>query len=164
MKHRWIAFPALVVVAGLVALVAPARANCFEGCQDTCRDLSGHITSDECVDTCSRQYCEQPKRLTVSYGAIAYSADSNAAGWAYDQPDESAAKRVALSNCKQHGEGCELVVSFSNSCAAVAASASGHFATGQANTSEQAQAKAINACAGWFGRKCAIQAWSCAFP
>ncbi|MFZ0693561.1 MAG: DUF4189 domain-containing protein [Alphaproteobacteria bacterium] len=147
MTYRWIACPALIVVAGLAALVAPARANRFEGCQNTCRDLSGNITSDECVDTCNRAYCGQ-QRLTTSYGAIAFGAYSGATGWTYGKPDPETAEQVALSNWAHHGNDCEIVTSFSNSCAAVAGGDGGHFAAEQADSREKAEANALSSRAG----------------
>ncbi|HXP75651.1 MAG TPA: DUF4189 domain-containing protein [Stellaceae bacterium] len=160
MTSRWILAAALGVGLGLAAPIGPSWANCFEDCQDTCRDLSGHVTSDECVNTCSRQYCEKHER---PYGAIAYGADSAAVGWSYDYETKRDAERRALTDCAKHGDDCKLVVSLFNSCGAVAAGDNKRFAVGQAPKSEDAQSSALAACTRHGGTKCEIQAWSCAF-
>ncbi len=144
-----------------VTLLAPARANCFEGCQNTCRDLSGHV-SDACAETCNRQYCERP---TISYGAIAYGAQSTANGHAFGKGNAGDADRTAMANCQQHDNDCKVVASFSNRCVAVAAVESkGRFATGQATTRDLAQANALSACKAQIGGTCNIEVWTCALP
>ncbi len=159
MTPRWILASALGLVFGLDMPAAPARANCFESCQRSCTDLSGHI-SDGCVDTCNRFTCDKAVR---PYGAIAYGAQSTAAGWSYDYGTKGDADRRALSDCEKRGNDCKIVVSFSDSCAAVAAGDNKRFAVGQATKSEEARASALAACTREGGTKCEVQAWSCAF-
>ena len=161
MTPRFFSILVLSFVFGAAASLAPARANCFEDCQNTCRDLSGHI-SDACVDTCNRAHCDRP---TVSYGAIAYGAQSTANGYAFGKGNAGDADRTALANCRQHGNDCKVVASFANSCVAVAAVESkGRFATGQAATRDQAQANAMSACKAQIAGTCVIEVWTCAFP
>src|SRR5579872_882760 len=160
MKSRWIFTAALGACLSLVVPGAPARASCFEDCQNTCRGLNGLVTSDECVNTCSRQYCEKREK---PYGAIAYGSDSMAAGWSYDYENKRDADRRAPAACAQHGDDCKLVVSIFNSCGAVAAGDNKRFAVGQAPKSEDAQSSAIAACTRQGGSNCEVQAWACAF-
>lgn len=155
MKHRWIAAAALGFIFGLAAQAAPDdRAN---KCIDDCGFFDKPSDRELCFEKCLRQ-------ARSLYGAIAYGAQSTAAGWAFDQGTAGDAHRLALSNCTQHGDDCKVVVSFSNSCAAVAAGTNKRFATGQASNREQAQANAVAACGREGGAQCAIQAWSCARP
>ncbi|MFI4988474.1 MAG: DUF4189 domain-containing protein [Alphaproteobacteria bacterium] len=161
MPLRLLSALVLSVVVAAAAPLAPAQAGSVNSCIDRCfggvGDQPGYTTlRDICVKQCS-----QP---SISYGAIAYDAQSGAAGWAFDFDNSAAADRFALSNCAKHGDGCKVVVSFLNSCGAVASGADDHFATGQALTREQAEAKALAACEANGGGKCKIEAWSCALP
>ncbi len=151
---------ALGVGLGFMLAAPPARANCFEDCQNTCRGLNGLVTSDECVNTCSQQYCEKHEK---PYGAIAYGIDSMAAGWSYDYDNKRDADRRALRGCAEHGDDCKIVLSLFNSCGAVATGDNKRFAVGQAPKSEDAQSSAIAACTRQGGTNCEVQAWACAF-
>jgi len=164
MKHRWILVAGGGSIFGLAAQAAPARADCVADCfSATYCDREMHA-SGECGRKLNDCYLSQCKRSSRSYGAIAYGAQSTAAGWAFDFGTAGDAGRRALSNCTQHGDDCKVVVSFSNSCAAVAAGTNKRFATGQASNREQAQANAVAACGREGGAQCKIQAWSCALP
>ena len=160
MMKRCIFVIALGLGLGLVSPVIHTWASCYEDCQNTCRDLSGHIRSDACVDTCSRQFCNKHER---PYGAIAYGVDSMAIGWSYDYENKRDAERSALANCARHSDDCKLVLSLFNSCGAVAAGDNKRFAVGQAFKSEDAQSNAVGACSRLGGTNCKVQAWACAF-
>lgn len=156
-----------ILAAGLgfiFGLAAPAWADCVADCQSATYCDSQMNASGECGRRLNDCYLSQCKRPSRSYGAIAYGAQSTAAGWAYDFGTAGGAHRRALSNCTQHGDDCKVVVSFSNSCAAVAAGTNKRFATGQASNRQQAQASAVAACRRQGGTQCEIQAWSCALP
>jgi hypothetical protein len=160
MRVRWL----LLVLLGLmfVASGMPAYADCFESCQNSCRNLSGMVTSQACVDTCSHAYCEKPK---VSYGAIAYGPHSTANGYAFGKSSAGEASRTAMANCAQNGDDCKVVTSFSNSCAAVAAvEDQGRYATGQGDTRDEAQSNALAVCKKQGKGECEIEAWTCATP
>ena len=161
MTHRWIWAAG---VGFIVGLAAQARADCVSDCQAATYCDSQMNRSGECSSRLNACYASQCKRPSRSYGAIAYGAQSTAAGWAFDLGTAGDAHRRALSNCTQHGDDCKVVVSFSNSCAAVAAGTNKRFATGQASNREQAQANAVAACGRQGGAQCEIQAWSCALP
>ncbi len=150
----------LSLVFALAASSAPARSDCYRDCQNQCSDASGNITSQECVNSCSRSKCPRP---TVSYGSIAYGMTSHSAGWSYDYRDAAEADRVALASCAKHGDDCKTVLSFSNGCAAVAAGG-GAYGTGEGGTRGEAQSAALSACVGVGGKDCEIRAWSCALP
>jgi len=55
-----------------------------------------------------------------TYGAIAYSEQNAAYAWSVDQGSPKDANLRALSFCTKKGDGCKVVASFSNSCAALA--------------------------------------------
>jgi hypothetical protein len=164
MMFRWIPASALIFLFALTAQVAPARADCVDDCERAYGGCSGP-EQDQClerVQECYRLECNKP---TTSYGAIAYGAQSTANGFAFNEGTAGDADRSALANCRQHGDDCKIVASFSNSCAAVAAVESeGRFATGQAGTRDQAQANAMKACQAKGGGTCEIETWTCAFP
>ncbi len=100
--------------------VAPSFAQSVNRCIDQCFsaniDQPGHT---ELRDMCVQQ-CGKPK---VTFGAIAYGPESEAAGWSYDYETEDEARHSALRNCAPHGNDCRVVTSFSNACGAVAAGA-----------------------------------------
>lgn len=61
-----------------------------------------------------------------SFGAIAYGPTTSSWGDVSGEDSPEDARRGALSFCARHGDDCQVVASFSNTCAAVAvAQASG---------------------------------------
>ena len=161
---RQLKFHAVIcLIVGLSAWSVPARADCVSECQ-----ASVYCDSTEGESECARKqndcYLSQCNRPTNRFGAIAYGAGTQAVGWAYDKQDANSAEQTALSFCKKHGDDCELVASFSNSCAALAAGENGKFATGSGDTRGEAEAAARSRCADSAGGDCDIQAWSCAKP
>lgn len=159
----------LVLVAALVlaapACPAPARADCIDDCQRGFNCFSVGTDYNICesqLQECYRRECNKPK---VAYGAIAYGPQSTANGYAFDKASSQDADQTALRFCRQHGNDCKVVASFSNSCAAVAAVESkGAYAVGLGGTRDGAQSKAMGACAGQHGAGCEIEVWSCAKP
>jgi hypothetical protein len=93
------------------------------------------------------------------HGAIALQRDTGRFGYAYAAATSRAAKLEALKQCADPR--CEVVVSFSNACGALAHKPArgpkGYFAAKGA-TRQEAQAKALRLCA---DRDCAITAWAC---
>ncbi|HEY6417414.1 MAG TPA: DUF4189 domain-containing protein [Candidatus Binataceae bacterium] len=157
MKLRWIGSAALAVVLSLAALGALARADCVDDCE---RAYGGYGTdaSLEAEQECYRLQCANlPK-----YGAIAYAEKNGAYGFSYDVNNADEANHRALSNCAKNGDGCKVVISFSNNCAALAAGDNNRFATSMAGTRAQAQADAMTACGSSGGHNCDIKAWTCA--
>src|ERR1700676_4115178 len=163
MNLRWLFLPALCVVLGVVAQPAPAQDNCYDYCIYSCPTDSSR---SECTNNCATR-CSPGGDLSNTWsgsapnGAIAYGKDSGAFGFAYNQRSSSAADHVALSNCAQHGQDCEIVLRLTHSCGAVAAGADGKFATGEGPAQDQAQNNALAACAQIAGGDCHIQTWTC---
>lgn len=105
--------------------------------------------------------------LTLSLPALAAGAlaiDSNQGsqyGFAYDQPSTSQAEQRALSEC---GGNCQIVLRFSNGCAAYAADqAGGSTAYGWATASSgsAAQNRALSECQSKGGSSCVVRTWGC---
>jgi hypothetical protein len=161
MISRWILAAGFTVITGMGAAGPMAWAQSVNRCIDQCFDL--HIDqpgSTVLRDLCVKQ-CNKPR---VLFGAIAYGAESEATGWAYDYETEDEARHNALRNCAKNGNDCRVVMSFSNSCGAVAAGTNKRFATGEGVSQKQAQADAVANCSSAGGTKCDIQAWSCTKP
>lgn len=111
---------------------------------------------------CDGAQCIKP---AVSYGAIAYGAKSTAYGTSSDQATQQEAERGALADCRQNGDDCQLVASFSNGCAAVAAIESkAVYSTGNGDTEQAAEDAALKTCERTHGRGCEIAVWNCAIP
>ena len=93
------------------------------------------------------------------HGAIALQRDTGRFGYAYAATTSRAAKLEALKQCADPR--CEVVVSFSNACGALARKPArgpkGYFAAKGA-TRQEAEAKALRLCA---AGDCAITAWAC---
>lgn len=165
MQLRWMSVLALGLVSGVLAQPAPAEETCYDYCTDGC-PAGPEDSRSECTDNCAVR-CSPGGDLdetrpwsSTTYGAIAYDADNVAYGWSFKMNSGEAAEKKALSNCANYGDSCKVVVTFSNSCAAVAAGEKKHYATGQGSSREEAQSKAMAACGG----NCEIKAWSCSLP
>jgi hypothetical protein len=90
-----------------------------------------------------------------AYGAIALQRETGQLGYVYSAANSRAAKIDALSLCGDPR--CEVVVSFSNACGALARGPKKYFpATGA--TRQEAEAKALRLCA---TTDCTIVAWAC---
>ena len=158
--------PASLLCFLVGAALSPARADnaCIDRCYNTFSPLQNGGSEElrrECLEQCS----SSNTRRSISYGAIAYGADSTANGYAFDKASAGEAERVALGNCRPHGKDCKIVASFFNSCVAVAAVESkDRFVTAKSGNGRQAQAIAMNTCQSEIGGKCEIEAWTCALP
>ena len=169
MRFERFRLPALGVMLALAAPLSPARADCVSDCQASTYCDSDMNASGECGrrrNDCYLSQCNNSNnnssRSTRHFGAIAYGAESEAYGFSYDQPNEAAADRRALSECGKHGDDCKIVISFLSGCAAVAAGTNNRFGTGQATTRQQAQATALGNCGRKGGDSCEVKAWTCA--
>ena len=156
--------PASLLCFLVGAALSPARADnaCIDRCYNTFSPSQTGGSTElrrECLEQCNSS------RPSISFGAMAYGADSTANGYAFDKSSAREAERVALANCRPHGNDCKIVASFSNSCMAVAAVESkDRFVTGKGSSGRQAQTIAMNACQSQIGGKCEIEAWTCALP
>jgi len=99
-----------------------------------------------------------------SYGAIAYSAQTGYWAWSVGTSSAEDANTIALSSCKKKGAGCEVVISFSNSCAALAAGTNKVFAAGQADNRQGAEGDALKGCRSKGGIRCNINVAYCVNP
>lgn len=163
MTHRWVTFLAVGVASGVSAQPARTAETCYDYCTAGCPAGEGR---SECTDNCSVR-CSPGGDIEEThpwnpnyYGAIAYDAANVAYGWSYGMGDEREAEMRALSGCRENGDACKVVVTFVNSCAAVAADEKKRFTTGQGRTQKEAQAAAMAACGG----DCEIKVWSCSLP
>jgi hypothetical protein len=143
---------------------APALAASVNSCIDSCFSNYSPTTCSTCADV--RSLCLQKcGKGSASFGAIAYGAQSTANGYAFGKGSAGDANRTALANCRQHGDDCKIVATFSDSCAAVAAvEDKGVLSVGQGATRDQAQSRAMSACKSEHGDGCEIEAWTCATP
>ena len=157
MKLRWIFSAAFVVVLGLVAQNAPARADSVNHCIDSCFSTWPGSDHEEL-----RQECLNQCRNAPNHGAIAYAEHNGAYGFSYDYHSAAAANQRALSNCTAHGAGCKVVISFSETCAALAAGDNDRFAASRGDGRGEAQSNALTACSRNGGKHCEIKTWTCA--
>ena len=163
-KLEWLLPPALGIMIGVAAPLAPARADCVSDCQASTYCDSDMNASGECGRRLNDCYLSQCNRPSISYGAIAYGAQSQAFGFSFGLANAAAAERRALANCAKHGKDCEVVASVANTCAAVAGGSNARYATAEADTRRQAESAALAGCSRAGGDDCEVQVWTCAQP
>jgi hypothetical protein len=154
-------FRILMASLALPAVAGTAKADCISACQASTYCDSEMNASGECGRRLNDCYLDQCNKTL--YGAIAYGAQSGAVGWSYDFTDAPSAEKEALKNCGAHGDDCQVVVDFWNTCAAVAADG-GTVAYGLGENQGQAESGALASCEDDGGSHCAVQAWSCTGP
>jgi len=157
MTLRWIFSAALVVVFCLVAQIPLVHADTINHCIDSCFSTWPGSDHEELRQECLDQCRNAPK-----HGAIAYAEQNGAYGFSYNVNSASAANQRALSNCTKHGDGCKVVISFSETCAALAAGDNDRFAASRGDGRGEAQGNALTACSRDGGKHCEIKAWACA--
>ncbi|HLH92585.1 MAG TPA: DUF4189 domain-containing protein [Xanthobacteraceae bacterium] len=91
------------------------------------------------------------------YGAIAFSVENGALGWAYDYGSRDAAENEATSKC---GGSCEPVLWFRNACGAIATSSDHSYGTGWATSRGEAEEIAMRGCRK-HADDCSVQRWVC---
>lgn len=91
------------------------------------------------------------------YGAIAFSVESGALGWAYDYDSRGAAENEATSQC---GGGCSAVLWFRNACGAIATSSDHSYGTGWATNRGEAESIAMRGCR-QHASDCSVERWVC---
>lgn len=139
-----------------------ARASAINECIDAC--FSGFSCAniekggsldpvceggrDRCVAQCNQNIngYTAPPPVTGAYGAIAYDEKTGAWGLADASQSKSDAKKSALAYCEKHGASCEIVESFSNTCAAMAAGTGNRFGWAVDSDARQAGLDAIDKC------------------
>ncbi len=101
--------------------------------------------------------------VTNVHAAGALAIDSNQGdqyGFAYNHPSSAQADQRALSEC---GQGCQIVMRFSGSCAAYAADqsrGSTAYGWGTASSAGAAQNRALSECRS-RGNACMVRVWGC---
>lgn len=140
-----------------------AQATVLEDCIDACFSGFSCTTSVErgfsmhdcqtgrqhCVEQCNRDRGGKDAAMLPpvgNYGAIAFDKKSGAWGMSDTSKDNMSAKKTALAYCKQHGDNCEIVESFSKSCAAIATGSGNRFGWGVNESPRQAALDAIKKC------------------
>lgn len=98
------------------------------------------------------------------FGALAYNGENDAIGWSYNYADSDEAEKVALNGCAKQGAGCYIVITFSNSCAAVTVDKATVVYSMEGPTKDEAQKNAMGRCEAGGKGGCQIKVWSCSFP
>jgi len=91
------------------------------------------------------------------YGAIAFSQGSGAHGYSNDFDTRGGAEEQALQEC---GDGCEVVLWFSNACGALAVGEDNGYGTGWASSRGEAEDIAMSNC-NKNSTSCSILRWVC---
>ena len=133
----------------LPAAAAPVAAECGGSGYRLCRDPDLLLARSEAGHV---------------YGAIAYSRQTGAFGFATRFGDSDSANALALGNCAKRGPGCYVVISFSNLCASVSADNRDGVFWGTAGTRTEAQRQSQLHCNRDGGDECKVVAWACSFP
>jgi hypothetical protein len=94
------------------------------------------------------------KAAAKATGALAYHRDSGSFGFAVNAADSRAARVSALNQCA-HPK-CEVVVTLSKDCGAVA-NGPKKFVASRGATRQEAETRALRLC----GERCAIVGWAC---
>jgi hypothetical protein len=167
MKLRWaIVVLALTLAVASMARFAPARAvDCYTICMENCSS-PGQPSYEQSACFARVQLCQQQcfakSAPHGTYGAIAYGARSTAFGYAFNKDSADAARQTALGNCKQHGDDCKVVTSYSKTCGAVAAvEEKSVFSVGQGSSQDKAETAAMTACTRQYGTGCQVEVWTC---
>jgi hypothetical protein len=143
-------------VAAAAALIAGwlMHAASAQVCETTC----SRYEEGECVE--HTETCTTPPP-PESYGAIAYGRGSGAFGYSFHWGSRDKAEQVALQNCAQHGDDCEVMVWFDRRCGAVAASDEQDAYWGLGDGDAAARDAAMSECAKAGGHSCEIQVSQC---
>jgi serine/threonine-protein kinase len=85
--------------------------------------------------------------VRIIYGAIALSPTTGALGWSHGQDSQKSAEAFAVSQCAQHSDDCERMVSWGNGCGTLAMGDKNFvYAVSIANSQEQAEREAVANC------------------
>ena len=142
---------ALGILFALTA-VSPTRAQV---CTTTC---SNYIEG-ECSEHTTT--CTTPPPPPPAYGAIAYGRKSGAWGYSDHWNSEQKAESVAMANCAQNGNDCEVMVWFRNECGAVASDQADEAFWAIGDGEGVANENVLNACAKGGGKGCKIEVSQC---
>jgi serine/threonine-protein kinase len=96
----------------------------------------------------------------ASYGAIAFSPDTGAAGYSTRRQSRGNAQEWALYYCGQHANDCRIAINFRNACGAVARGRNGGWGSDWGVTRAEAQNDAVAACS-QYDSGCRVIQWAC---
>jgi hypothetical protein len=131
---------------------ASARAqDCYTMCND--------YYDGQCIEY--KQTCTDSSTPASSYGAIAYGSTSRAYGYSFSWGSEAKAESVAMQNCGQHGDDCEVMVWFEHKCGAVTSDEGTTAYWGLGDSDGAARADAQNKCVNAGGKGCQVQVSQC---
>ena len=94
------------------------------------------------------------------YGAIAYSQDTDAHGWAYDYKSQIEAESAAMLECAKHGGGCKIATWCKNACCALAVGRGYGWGADWGRSKEEAQKLAVRRC-NQHTSNCSVRRWVC---
>lgn len=155
----------LCLLCGAALVTPPAKADCISACmagKDCSLNYSGACSN--ALSDCSQE-CMAANQ-GPSYGAIAYDYDSRAFGYAYQFPSEGQAADFALQSCAENGDACKVVVTFNDSCAALASGLKDDRRisfTVISGDKDYAQSKSVANCSADGAAACELEVWSCSF-
>jgi len=163
-----LAAPPVGLFIGIALAASAIHAAAAQECMSFCRQSPGEEGPESCAARCSPGGdldVTRPWTLpAVHYGAIAIDPKSGASGSAYNTTSAAEAKQQAMSFCARYGNDCEVVISFFNTCAAVAAAVGNETYTVATNDKRGiAENKARNACIQKNGN-CRSETSICAGP
>src|SRR5208282_5126138 len=156
-QARGIAAAALGVLLALAA-GAPARVQAY--CANECKRIDPK--QGYCIEYGPvSPGCTEPSAPAASYGAIAYGRTSGAWGSSHSWGSEAKAESVAMQNCAEHGDDCEVMVWFKQKCGAVASGEGTTAFWGLGDSDGQARADAQSKCVNGGGKACEVQVSQC---
>jgi len=136
----------LTLTAGPPAWAQDCTTECSMYQEGECIEYWHHCTEDLPV---------------FSFGAIAYGRTSRAWGYSYSWDSQAKAESVALQNCAQHGNDCEVMVWFDRKCGAVVAAEGASAFWGLGDSEAEARADAQTKCEQGGGKDCKVCAYQC---
>lgn len=127
---------------------------CFSGFSCAANEAQGQNVydcqsgRDRCVKQCNENISQgtEAAPVTGAYGAIAYDKKTGAWGMADASQSKRSAKESAMGYCEKKGSDCEIVESFSKTCAAVAAGTDNRIGWALSDNARQAGLDAIKKC------------------
>jgi hypothetical protein len=156
----------VLILISFIFLSRPGRAQDINACIDHCwtsvcsAEPMGSSAKESCVNQCIEYSCRASLKV---WGAIAYSKPDKAYGYSFELEDQATARKVAMDNCRKHGNNCVVETVFSHACAALAAGGD-HIGWGTDRTREGAEKRALSECGLTGAKGCAIQRWVCSAP
>jgi hypothetical protein len=155
----------LLAVLAFFAGIDPgyeADAACRQVCapQTSCDHLSGEERW-RCVAGRSGETSSCRTVCSDSHGAIAYSRQTGAWGYAYDHDSQARANRMALGHCQRHASDCRIALNFVNQCGALAETKQNQTGSGLGATKKEAENRSLATCRAAAGKPCTVAISAC---